>query len=298
MKISVIVPTHNREELVLYLAKSLAEQNYPKEDYEVFIVCDGCIDNTVALLDENYGQLNNWTILSINQSGPAKARNTGAQLANGKILAFTDDDCIADPNWLKAISEAFDSDENLIGIEGLTFTDNKNVTPLTHQIENLNGNPALPTCNAAYLKSTFEELQGFDESFPYAHNEDADFAWRLKEKGKVIFLDSMKIYHPPRMESLSKLKGRMKILESEFPLYYKNPFLYKKYRNTNPWRTIYIEVFLYHQLMFLKHVLGFFRRPKTLSKGLSLVVSWWVNLIVLFPSFLRMDQKYKKQFSS
>ncbi|OHX64244.1 glycosyltransferase [Flammeovirga pacifica] len=298
IEVSVIIPTHNREDLVVDLAASILHQEFDASKFEVIIVCDGCVDNTVHILNDKFGNLPNWTIIETQQAGPAKARNTGANKAKGKYFAFTDDDCLADKDWLLNIYQTFEEDKNILGIEGLTYTDKKNVTPLTHQIENLNGNPALPTCNAAFRADIFKELGGFDESFPFAHNEDADFAWRLKEKGKVVFLSSMKIYHPPRQEKLSKLKKRMKILESEFPLYYKNKQLYKKHRNTSPWRTIYVEVFLYHQVLFLKHVLGFFKRPKVCIQGVALVFSWWINLVTLFPSFLRKNQYYKKTLSS
>ncbi|MBB6460214.1 glycosyltransferase family 2 protein [Flammeovirga kamogawensis] len=298
MDISVIVPTHNRENLVIQLAESIKRQTIDSTNYEVIFICDGCVDNTVAVLNKLYSDLENWNIVAIDQSGPAKARNTGAFLAKGKYLAFTDDDCIANPNWLESILSKFNNTAvSVLGLEGMTFTDKKNVTPLTHQIENLNGNPAVPTCNAAFKKDIFLELGGFDESFPFAHNEDADFAWRMKERGEIIFVKEMGIYHPPRKEKLSKLKTRMKILESEFHLYYKNKVLYKKYRNTSPWRTIYIEVFLYHQLRMLKHVLGFFYKPKLCINGIVLVFSWWINLIELLPSFLKKENYYKKLFA-
>ncbi|ANQ52082.1 glycosyltransferase [Flammeovirga yaeyamensis] len=297
IEISVIIPTHNRQDLVVELTESILHQDFDNSKYEVIIVCDGCVDNTVQILREKYEHLDRWTIIEVQQAGPAKARNSGAELAKGKYLAFTDDDCVADPDWLTTISSTFDRRGDVLGLEGLTYTDKKNVTPLTHQIENLSGNPALPTCNAAFRKDIFQELNGFDESFPFAHNEDADFAWRLKERGTTLFLKEMKIYHPPRKEKLSKLKGRMRILESEFPLYYKNKALYKKNRNPSPWRTIYVEVFLYHQVHFLKHVLGFFKRPKVCIQGISLVFSWWLNLVTLLPSFLKMNDHYKKSMS-
>ncbi|NME68830.1 glycosyltransferase family 2 protein [Flammeovirga aprica] len=296
MKISIIVPTHNRMSSMLTLAEALDTLDFP--DYEVIIVCDTCKDDTKKELDKRYAQKENWKIVEVEKAGPAKARNTGAKLAQGEILAFTDDDCIPDKNWLQVIHLNLSDNPNVVGLEGLTYTYKKEVTPLTHQIENLDGNPAVPTCNVAFRKETFDYLNGFDETFPYAHNEDADFAWRMREVGEIVFTEEMKVCHPPRQESFSKMKSRMKILESEFLLYYKNANLYHKYRNTSPWVTIYWEVFFYHQLMNLKSTFKYFFRPKLFWGGLQLIFYWWMDLIVLFPKYFASNFKYQKQFQS
>lgn len=295
MKISIIVPTHNRMDSMMDLANALDNLDY--HDYEIIVVCDSCKDETHLNLMKNYGEKDNWTILEVEKAGPAKARNTGARIAKGEILAFTDDDCIPDANWLKVIQEQLASDD-VVGLEGLTYTNKKEVTPLTHQIENLDGNPAVPTCNVAFRKSVFQELNGFDETFPFAHNEDADFAWRMREIGKIIFVKEMKVCHPPRIESFSKMKSRMKILESEFLLYYKNTKLYHKYRNSSPWITIYWEVFFYHQILNLKSTFKYLFRPKLFLGGLQLIIYWWIDLILLLPRYVASNLKYQKKFQS
>lgn len=292
--ISIIVPTHNRKDSMLQLATALDQLDYP--DYEVLIVCDSCIDGTKEILEKKHGGKELWTILEVSKAGPAKARNTGARLAKGDILAFTDDDCIPDKNWLKIIASTLENNSNIVGLEGLTYTFKNEVTPLTHQIENLKGNPAVPTCNVAFRKDIFEQLNGFDETFPFAHNEDADFAWRMKEVGEIHFIEEMKVCHPPRLETFKKMKSRMKILESEFLLYYKNTKLYQKYRNSSPWITIYWEVFFYHQLMNLKGTLKYLSRPKLFFGGVKLIFYWWLDMLLLFPKYFSSYIKYQKQF--
>ena len=92
--------------------------------------------------------------------GPASARNAGIELAEGKILAFTDDDCEVSPNWILEVVHSFEIMET-VGVQGSTYSDPKSITPFTHQIENTKGNKAVPTCNAAYLKSVVGHVGGF-----------------------------------------------------------------------------------------------------------------------------------------
>ena len=90
-RISVIVPTRNRRELLLRLLDSLFAQSLPADEYEIIVVNDGSVDGTseaVARLAEQHPHL---LLLERAQGGPAAARNTAAYQAKGKYLAFTDD---------------------------------------------------------------------------------------------------------------------------------------------------------------------------------------------------------------
>ena len=53
--------------------------------------------------------------------GPARARNTALAVARGSIIAFTDDDCEVNEDWLAIILREFKS--GLVGLQGLTYTD-------------------------------------------------------------------------------------------------------------------------------------------------------------------------------
>ena len=295
--ISVVIPTYNRAESLLHLLQSLQAQSIPSGSFEVIVVSDGSSDQTAEMVQSLQRLMCNLILIEQKNQGPATARNTGALKAKGKYIAFTDDDCLASKNWLKEILKAFDS-KNVIGIEGKTTSYINEKTPLTHQIENHTGHPALPTCNAAFQRWAFQAIGGFDTSFPYAHNEDADLAWRIKLLGQVSFEPSVHIIHPPREESFKKLARRMRILESEFLLFHKNPTLYKANRNQSPWATIYREVFMKHLTRHLKSYFKFITRPKLLIQGIALNVVWWISLILLFPTFRNADRKYQAQFKN
>ena len=290
--ISVVMATYNRSALLELQLQAFKNQTLPKDRFEIIIVNDGSEDETELVLI-------NWTFLLPNlrfytqpNSGPAVARNQGVEIARGEVIAFTDDDCIVDPNWLENIQSAFENEDVQV-LEGLTYTNRKLRTPLTHQIENLSWNPVIPTCNAAYRKVFFKEIGGFDEHFPFPHNEDTELAWRVLEQTEVIFDKKVRVYHPPIKVSFSSQLRRMKMLSSEFILYKKNKEGYKKWRTAHPWITIYKEVFFKHQLLNLKFHLGFFRYPKLMFQGMFLSLGWWFYLVALFPDFFIESKKYK-----
>lgn len=101
IRVSVVIPTYNRAELVRRNILALAEQTMASDDFEVIVVADGCEDNTsqlLASLDVPF-QLR---IIEQAESGAATARNAGAKQAKGTLLVFLDDDMRADPELLKS----------------------------------------------------------------------------------------------------------------------------------------------------------------------------------------------------
>ncbi|KAF5437563.1 Glycosyltransferase involved in cell wall bisynthesis [Candidatus Methanophagaceae archaeon] len=110
--VSIIVPAYNAEKDIATLIESLLHLDYPKELLEIIIVDNNSTDRTkeivnrysVKLLEEN-------TI----QSSYA-ARNKGIRNAKNKIMAFTDSDCVATPQWVKKGVKALVSESaDLVG---------------------------------------------------------------------------------------------------------------------------------------------------------------------------------------
>lgn len=296
--ISVVVATYNRGEALVTLLQALTHQTIPHQDYELIIVNDGSTDQTEALVERFKADRQvRITLLYQKNKGPAAARNTGIRQAAGEIIAFTDDDCIPDTNWLEVIMQNLNSN-SIAGLQGSTYTTHAGITPLTHQIDNPEGNKSVPTCNAAYRKDVLQQVGGFDELFPFPHNEDADLAWRILPLGAIPFCKEMRVYHPPREDRFRKIIKRMRIMESEFRLFYKLPDQYKQLRAAGPWRNIYWEIGCKTQWYYFKSRFKYWQRPSLMIQGIAITLIWWFDLFRLFPRFWKANQFYRKEFAA
>jgi GT2 family glycosyltransferase len=284
---SVIVPTHNRRDSLLRLLDSLLAQTLGSRQYEIIVVSDGSSDGTVAAVRELAARHPQIRLLEQSRGGPAAARNRAARAAQGELLAFTDDDCQAEKDWLERLLAPL-HDSRIVGVQGRTISTPAEMTPLTHQMVLERKSDVVPTCNAAYRKSAFQQLLGFDERFPYPHNEDVDLAWRLETLGTIAYAPDAVIVHPPRRESFAKKAAWVRYLESEFLLYAKHPAKYRQRRQSTPWRTIYWHMFVVWQLGNLKSSLRFFRgqfKPVYFGQAVGLVLARGWNLVRYFPRF-------------
>jgi glycosyltransferase involved in cell wall biosynthesis len=209
MLISVIVPTYNSIKSLIILLNSLLNQDY--DHYEIIIVDDCSTDNTSSII-QNYNI--KYYKLEKN-SGPAVCRNIGAQISKGDVLAFTDSDCRVSNDWLKKI-DCYLCDDNVHAIMGKLIINQS--TYLGDSISAL-GFPAggsmgfekvwkvdsnsytssLSSCNCAIKKRVFNQIGGFDESFPYAGGEDSFFAYSLIQSGfKIKYCPDVIVRHNAR----------------------------------------------------------------------------------------------------
>jgi glycosyltransferase involved in cell wall biosynthesis len=295
MEITVIIPTYNRVDSLQQTLQALQKQTFAEHRFEVIVVNDGSTDGTEAYLNKVALTFPNFRFFNQKNAGPAAARNRGIYAAQGKIIAFTDDDCIPQNNWLEVIIHAF-KENNGVGLQGSTYTDKQDITPLTHQIDNENGNASVPTCNAAFTKEALVQINGFDEHFPYPHNEDADLAWRIEKLGSIAFVKNMCVYHPPRLDSFNKVAKRMKIMESEFRLFYRNPLAYQQKRASSPWKNIYWELGIKTQVYYLLSRVKYYRQPLLMLQGFALTFLWWYDLMIRLPRFIHQAKKERKEF--
>lgn len=100
--ISVILPTHNRADLVSQAVESVLNQTF--KDIELIVIDDGSTDNTEDALRPYFSMIN---YIRQAQGGPGKARNQGIKSARGEYIAFIDDDDIWLPFKLELQMECF-----------------------------------------------------------------------------------------------------------------------------------------------------------------------------------------------
>jgi glycosyltransferase involved in cell wall biosynthesis len=240
--ISVVIPTYNRKELLENCVNSLFNQTYPKDGYDILVIDDGSDDGTEDLLD---GIIKNapceLRYLKQEHKGPASARNLGIKNSKGEIVAFIDDDCIADENWLENISMCFN--EDVAGVEGRIIT-TSDKTPFSHYVENLYGGFYL-TANVAYKKETLLEVGLFDETYPYPAAEDFDLAFKILERGhKISFCENVIVTHPPVKESLKEYYKTRRYWFSAIKLYEKHPDIVKTKQHNSILKLILFYIFI------------------------------------------------------
>lgn len=114
LTLSVIIVTYNRADMLAETLDSIVEQTRVPD--EVVIVDNNSTDHTKAVAERYKNKLNIVYVFEGIQ-GTSTARNTGVKASKGDIIVFTDDDCIADKNWLHYMELPFLRDPS-IGIVG------------------------------------------------------------------------------------------------------------------------------------------------------------------------------------
>ena len=100
-KISVVICAYNAERTMDACLASLRALRYP--NYEVIVVNDGSTDRTLEIA-QRYPEVR---IISQENKGLSVARNVGIEAATGEIVAYTDSDCVVDPDWLTYLAYKF-----------------------------------------------------------------------------------------------------------------------------------------------------------------------------------------------
>ncbi len=95
---SVIIPAYNEAKCITACLETLRSQTLGPSNYEIIVVDDGSSDAT-PLIAAKYGV----TLLRQDHRGPAIARNYGARVAAGSILAFLDADMTFAPDFLEKL---------------------------------------------------------------------------------------------------------------------------------------------------------------------------------------------------
>ncbi len=101
VRVSVVIPTHDRSKMLLGTLDSLCRQTCPPDNFEVIVVADGCTDDTAQVVSSLSVP---FRLVFIEQPGmgPSFARNRGVECASGDLLLFLDDDIEAWPELLEA----------------------------------------------------------------------------------------------------------------------------------------------------------------------------------------------------
>lgn len=227
---SIIIPSYNNKNQLLNTLKSLAGQNYPRNEYEIIIVDDGSTDSTKMAVKEFMEQHLSLNMKNIffprvveknqgdNRFRAGIARNLGVKYSEGKVLAFLDADILVPPSYLEELKKEHEKADVILlkryhlkpkaPVKYISFDHQK--LKKWYYIEEKNywgafyekgfDNVKSPwkyicTYGLSLLKTDFQEVGAFGKNFIFYGFEDTDLGYRLFKNNKRFLLSSIKVYH-------------------------------------------------------------------------------------------------------
>jgi cellulose synthase/poly-beta-1,6-N-acetylglucosamine synthase-like glycosyltransferase len=216
VSVSVVVPVYNGAALIADCIRALLAQRIDAP-YEIIVVDDGSTDETSAVVDSLSADEPRIRALRLGcNQGRSRARNCGIEEARGRIVVFTDADCIPAPDWLQNMIEPF-TDPHVAGVGGAYRTLNKDrwmaryvgyeIAERHERMARLPRVDHIGTYSAAYRREALQEAGAFVERGEAAFDtdmEDTELSYRLTERGySLVFRPAAWVYHR-HVDSLSK----------------------------------------------------------------------------------------------
>lgn len=228
MKLTVIVPTYNRKNILKKCLDALFTQSYSQSDYEIIVIDDGSTDGTGELVNSLInGSPCPLRYFKQENRGPAAARNVGIKNVNGEVILFLGDDIIATSTLLVEHAKWHGQfpDDNVAVLGYVTWSSEIEITPFMRWLDN--GGPQFHfwqikdkvevdtqkyfyTSNTSVKRKFFlENSEFFDEEFPYAAYEDIELGYRLKKRGMILKYNKEAVGYHYHYSSLVDVCQRM-----------------------------------------------------------------------------------------
>jgi O-antigen biosynthesis protein len=293
-RVSVVVCSYNAERTMEPCLASLEKLNYP--DYEVIVVNDGSTDSTLSIAE----RFNYCRIISQQNKGLSVARNVGAEAATGEIVAYTDSDCVADPDWLTYLVAKMES-ANLVACGGPNFPPPEDslvpaavaVSPggPTHVLLSDDVAEHIAGCNMAFRRDVLLAMGGFDPIYRAA-GDDVDICWRFQDAGHVIgFSPAAVVWHFRRNTVRAYVGQQRGYGKAEALVYSKHPFRFNLFGQAKWLGRIYGDLsaalLLSRKPLIYSGVFGrglfqtLYEPPSSLAAALPLSFEWNVIAVVL-----------------
>jgi glycosyltransferase involved in cell wall biosynthesis len=195
--VSVVIPTYNRVDFVCEAVASVLAQSYV--DFELIVVDDGSVDDTVAVLAERFDDPR-LTVVSQTNLGVSAARNKGASLARGQWFAFLD----SDDTWLENKLEVQLAETLALAdcpvsyTEEIWFRRGRRVNPRNVHAKHTGWifDNCLPLCiispsSVMIRREEYELAGGFDEALPAC--EDYELWLKLSARYPIHLVETQLI---------------------------------------------------------------------------------------------------------
>ena len=232
IKCSVVIPTFRRPEMLARVLEALAHQTLPCHEFEILVCDDAGSEETraqVSQFAESHAVTIAYMSAATPQRGPAAMRNVGWRAARGAVIAFTDDDTIPEPDWLRQglIALADDAADAASGRVIVPLPDDP--TDYERDATRLEG-AGFVTANCFCRRDVLQSLGGFDPRFRAAWREDSDLFFNLIGRGfEVVYAMDAVVVHPvrPAPWGVSLKMEEKRVFDAL--LYKKHPALYAQF---------------------------------------------------------------------
>ncbi|MEZ0542763.1 glycosyltransferase family 2 protein [Fibrella arboris] len=184
---TVVLPTANPPDRLLTCLQALGQQQLSRNQFEIVVVDEANNPETAALVAAfvHRSHIEVRYLAQPRPMGLAAARNRGWRAARGQYIAFTDDDCLPQPNWLVAAQRMF-----MRGAQVVTGTV-RTARPVRQAGSQRMMSRVVETsdflaANCFCQTTALQRVGGFEESFNLAWRVDADLQFKLLELGVPI----------------------------------------------------------------------------------------------------------------
>ncbi|NMP22535.1 glycosyltransferase family 2 protein [Sulfobacillus harzensis] len=210
-RVTVVVATYNREEMLVDTIKDLVQQDYP--DFEVLVIdqTPDHLPDVAAFLTE-FGASGRGQWIRTDKPGLTRARNIGLQRATGSYIIYVDDDVrIPDAKFIQHHVDALSrpgvgaAAGRVLEPDRPPLTVDKRVGWLGYfgtrepgfGTERSGAAESVRGCNMSFVRSVLSDIGGFDEAYTRsAYREDTDVAFRVKRAGYQLWFSAEAwLYH-------------------------------------------------------------------------------------------------------
>ena len=207
-KLSVVIPTLNRADLVARTIDQIEQQTVSRDLYEVLVVDNASTDQTQQVLAQKAAVYPNIRIHSQAKRGAAPTRNTGIRKAEGEIVLFIDDDIFAEPELIEAHLKHQNANPRSSIVGTVTAPWDEASDPFLRYLRDKRIlNPYSIKCgpmdfsyyhtgNVSTPRKMLLDVGGFNEEFSVYGMEDIELGYRLEKVGcKMVAGTDAKALH-------------------------------------------------------------------------------------------------------
>ena len=209
-EVSVVVASAGREARLSTLLGALADQTLPRERWELIVV-HTYEPALAAELFAGRGVVE--ARVGSSATRPSIQRNVGWRMANAERIAFVDDDCRPEPDWLERLVAAARGRPGDV-VQGATHPEPREVhlfeRPHFRALAIVPPDRRMQTCNILYEGALLERLGGFDERA--TTGEDMDLGIRARDAGAgLIGVPDAVVYHAiDALSMVGKIRSQFK----------------------------------------------------------------------------------------